>query len=348
MKRRPDGRWQKRKTIDGKSIVFYSTKETERQAIKDIEAQMLRYAEKEKRQKHNFKILGEKALDYQSKAIEYNTLQSYVYSFRYLEPLYDFDIEDISSLTVQKLIDDMVYEYGYSFSAVSKAKIVFGIIMNYAAVQEGLPIINFSKSIKIPRKARKGSLIAPPDMIRSVIIDNADKTDFGMWAMCLLCLGLRRGELAALQLKHIDFEKNEINIVQSVEFLVNQPNIKSTKTEESENSVPILSIIRPYLAKMCENLSPDDYLFGKDKPLTKTQIDKRLKKYCSEIGHTFTSHQLRHAYAKLLYEAGVDVKTMQRLLRHKNFTTTMNIYTEFSKNKLNDSVGKINDFISKL
>ena len=36
MKRRADGRWQKKKVIDGKTVFFFSTAETEKQAIKDI------------------------------------------------------------------------------------------------------------------------------------------------------------------------------------------------------------------------------------------------------------------------------------------------------------------------
>ena len=87
-------------------------------------------------------------------------------------------------------------------------------------------------------------------------------------------------------------------------------------------------------------------MFLKEKPLTKTQIDKRLKKYCETIGYHFTGHQLRHAFAKMIYEAGIDVKTAQRLLRHADFKTTMNIYTEFSKEMTEKSVNKLNDFLT--
>ena len=39
----------------------------------------------------------------------------------------------------------------------------------------------------------------------------------------------------------------------------------------------------------------------------------------------FTAHQLRHTYATMLYDAGVDVKTAQDFLGHADPTVTMNI-----------------------
>ena len=349
MKRRPDGRWQKIKTINGKKVAFYSTADTEKKAIKDIENQMLAYSQKEEYNKHNFKALADQMIEHQSENITYNTLQSYTYSLKYLEPLFDYNIEEIKPSKVQALIDDMVNKKKYSFSAVSKAKIVFGLVMDYAIVHEELPINNFSKSIKVPKNASKGKVSSPPKEVTSLIIENADKVEFGMWPFVFLCTGLRRGEQAALKRKNINFEKNEIYIDDAVEFIVNQPNLKGKpKSDASIDTVPILDILKPKLQELCKDLEPEEFVFGKTKPLTKTQIDKGLKKYCKTLGYSFTGHQLRHAYAKLLYKAGVDVKTMQRLLRHADFKTTMNIYTEFSNEVTNNSVTKINEYFTQL
>lgn len=347
MKKRADGRWAKKKTIDGEVIFFYSTADTEKQALRDIEKQMIEYSQRNRVKKHNFKSLAEKMLEFQSTGITYNTMQSYTYSLKHLESLYDYDIEEITPSMVQKLLDDMATKQCYSFSSVSKAKIVFGLVLDYAIVHENLQINNFTRSLKIPKNAHKGKVTAPPDFIRKVIIDNAEKVDFGMWPMIFLCTGLRRGEQAALRKKDVDFENNEIYVKDAVEFIVNQPHLKGKpKTDASIDTVPILSVLKGPLERLCEKLKPDDFIFGKEKPLTKTQIDKRLKKYCQTIGHDFNGHQLRHAFAKMIYEAGVDVKTAQRLLRHADFKTTMNIYTEFSKEMTDKSVDKLNNFLT--
>ena len=349
MKRRPDGRWQKVKTIDGTKVTFYSSAQTEKQALKEIEQKMLEYSKEQHCSKHNFKMIAEKMLQFQSLSISYNTIECYTHSLKHLECFNAFNIEDITPEMVQKVLDDMSKKHNYSFSAVSKTKVVFGLILNYAIVHHNLPLINFTRSLKIPKSTKKGKVTAPPDFVSGLIIKNADKVEFGMWPMMFLCTGLRRGEQAALQRKHIDFENGIIDVKNAVEFIVNQPHVKGTlKNDASVDTVPIIEILKPYLENMCKDLSPNDYLFGKNKPLTKTQIDKRLKKYCEEIGCKFTGHQLRHAYAKMIYNAGIDPKTAQRLLRHANITTTMNIYTDFSDEMTDKSVGLLNNFTQKL
>ncbi len=347
MKRRADGRWVKVKTFDGNRISFYSTAETEKKALKDIENQMIAYSQKLNFSSHNFKILANKMLEFQNLSVTYNTSECYTYSVKHLSPLFGYNIEDITPAMVQELLDNMATIYGYSFSAVAKTKVVFGLILDFAIVHEKLPLSNFTRSLKVPKNAKKGKVTSPPINITKTIIENAARADFGRWALCLLCTGLRRGELAALQRKDIDFDSGLIDVNKAVIFVVNQPQIKPIpKNDASIDTVPILQILRPHLETLCDGLDPNDFLFGGKKPLSKTMIDKRWKKYCSEIGYTFNGHQLRHAYAKLLYKAGLDPKTMQRLLRHANFQTTMDIYTDFSNEMTDKSVTAVNEYLT--
>gem|GEM_PF-5059917 len=55
----------------------------------------------------------------------------------------------------------------------------------------------------------------------------------------------------------------------------------------------------------------------------------------------------KYAYAKLLYCAGIDPKTMQRLLGDAKFETTMNIYTDFANEMTEQSVGKLNEYMGE-
>ena len=52
----------------------------------------------------------------------------------------------------------------------------------------------------------------------------------------------------------------------------------------------------------------------------------------------FTARQLRHTYATMLYDAGVDVKTAQDFLGHADQTVTMNIYTHLSTQKKDKAI----------
>ncbi len=46
-----------------------------------------------------------------------------------------------------------------------------------------------------------------------------------------------------------------------------------------------------------------------------------------------TAHMLRHTYATMLFDAGVDIKSAQRFLGHADVEITLSIYTHLTKYK---------------
>lgn len=55
---------------------------------------------------------------------------------------------------------------------------------------------------------------------------------------------------------------------------------------------------------------------------------------------------LRHAYATMLYDAGVDVKIAQKLLGHSSLKMTMDVYTHIKESLLGDAAAQLNSFIN--
>lgn len=62
------------------------------------------------------------------------------------------------------------------------------------------------------------------------------------------------------------------------------------------------------------------------------------------IGH-ITPHMLRHTYASLLYNAGVDVKSAQRFLGHASLEMTLGTYTHLTKYKEDQSIDALNGYL---
>ena len=58
-----------------------------------------------------------------------------------------------------------------------------------------------------------------------------------------------------------------------------------------------------------------------------------------------TPHQLRHAYATILYEAGIQVKDAQALLGHASAEITQEIYTHISENQQNKTFTQLINFV---
>ena len=347
MKKRADGLWQRKVRINGKDKVFYSSEPTERKAIKDIENKIIEYKSKDHKQKHNFKMIGEKMLSEKEKTVSYNTHYNYTIQFSKMKCFYDQDIETITSKDVQNLINSLA-DKGYSKASLQKFKNVLNLIFKFAAYNQ-INVSYISELVKIPTQAPQKKRHSVDDECIKIITENVSPKDFSMWPFMLLYTGLRRGELAALKRSDVDLKNRIIKITKSVQFINDRPVVKnSPKTESGIREVPILDIVYEPLKKYIAKMKPDEFLFGGEKPYSLIMIRRRWNNYCKKNDISITQHQLRHSYALILFKAGVDPKTAQGLLGHANFQTTMNIYTDFSKDVTAESVNKINNMISKM
>ena len=63
--------------------------------------------------------------------------------------------------------------------------------------------------------------------------------------------------------------------------------------------------------------------------MTEVQFQRQWELYQRETGLSITPHQLRHAYATILFEAGP--KDAQELLGHANISMIRNIYTHITQ-----------------
>lgn len=59
----------------------------------------------------------------------------------------------------------------------------------------------------------------------------------------------------------------------------------------------------------------------------------------------FSCHALRHTFATRLCEAGVNIKVIQDVLGHSDFGTTMNVYTEATKDLKQKEFKSLEEFI---
>ncbi len=102
---------------------------------------------------------------------------------------------------------------------------------------------------------------------------------------------------------------------------------------------------------LCLGLSSDrpanDFIFsltGRE-PISDNIRRNGWEKFQRETGISCTLHQLRHAYASLLYESGVDEKTAQKLMGHSDITTTLRIYTHLRDQHLKISQDIFRSFL---
>ena len=248
----------------------------------------------------------------------------------------------------------------YSAKTIKTQLVVYRSIYRYAVIDPdmGRQIrTNPAEQVPLPQKMKKPETReAPDDDVLAVIRKSADDY-FGLFPLLLASTGMRRGEALALQWK--DIGDDEIRISKQVSYETGVPVVAEPKTDAGIRTVPILPDLAQFLKTECPKIPKQDktaalgnYLFhGEDpsKPLQLSTFRRRWKHYCKEHDLDLTPHVLRHSYATMLFEAGVDVYTAQKLLGHANIETTMAVYTHLRERQKNESIERLKDhLLSKL
>lgn len=342
MKKRKDGRWLKFKTINGKRVPFYSTESTERKALKDIENQMLAYAEKLEKGKTFIEVTEEWDKKYIS-TVEVQTYARNKSLIRYAKEYFDDQlIKTITSNQIVSFLENRI-ELGFASKTISNQLSVLNTIFKYACINNYIQI-NPCQYITVPRGLPKSKRKIPTEDEIKIIKESYNK-EFGLLAFFLLYSGLRKGEILALTYGDIDRKNKLINVDKSVYWDSNTPHLKKPKTEAGIRKCILLDVLVKKIPHGLKNnlIFPDE----NGGLMRHSVFDKLWTRYQKATGLKLTPHQFRHAYASyILFDAGVDVKVAQELLGHASIEMTRNIYTHISQTKLKETAEKLNNFVS--
>lgn len=330
-KKRADGLRQKQITINGKRRVFYG--HSEREIL-----QKIREYKEEAKQGRTFQAVADEWEEEHFPTLAYNTLKGYKPALRRAtEHFKDTRIKSITPRDISVFLDAFAKK-GYAKKTVTTQLLVTNMIMD-KAVLDGDMEYNPCASVKVPKGLKKTRREIPTDQEIEVVKNSLNKP-FGLFAYFLLYTGCRRGEALALTYGDIDRQNRVIRITKSVYHDNNRPKIKTPKTAAGTREIILLDAI----SRVLPDGKKGDLLFPNDNGdiLTETQFHKNWVTYCESVGICVTPHQLRHAYATILYEAGVDDKDAQELLGHANISTTRDIYTHITKTRRQHTADLLN------
>lgn len=162
-----------------------------------------------------------------------------------------------------------------------------------------------------------------------------------------LCMGLRRSEILGLRENDVDIVNGILN-VHNTRHRVNGETLEAdTKTRRSTRTLAMPDIVLIDVAKLIQmhrefKYEKCDFLIqdGFGNAINPQSLASRLTRMEERKGLPHVSlHGLRHTYASMLNESGVDMARISAELGHSNLTTTANIYTHIFKNPTQSSRG---------
>ena len=175
--------------------------------------------------------------------------------------------------------------------------------------------------------------------------------DFQCMLYLMITAGLRRGELAGLQWRDIDFDNLTVSIERNAIYtpasgiIINTP-----KTENSARVIPLLPKVAALLKEYKEqHFQPNDSLCfvfhgkgGKTEPRLPDGITERVKAFMKRSGfRDLSPHDLRHSCGTLLIANGADIKSVQEILGHTDASTTLNFYVRTDLEQMKEATNKM-------
>ena len=159
------------------------------------------------------------------------------------------------------------------------------------------------------------------------------------------CTGLRISEVLGLRWQSIDFERLAMVVTEGWA----RSQTTKLKSEYSQDELPLDPDVATILLewkRLCPE-SSGNWVFPSprtNRPYDSGSLRKRMLKPAAqraEIQAAIGWHSLRHSYRAWLDDIGVPLGVQQKLMRHANISTTMNVYGGAfmeAKRKANTSV----------
>ena len=165
-------------------------------------------------------------------------------------------------------------------------------------------------------------------------------------ALVCVCFGLRISECLALRWSDVDWLNGRLRVERGIV----ERNVDDVKTDESRKSLAIAPELLDQLKvwKQATEFSEDnDWIFASPVkigrlPYSYTGVWRELDRASAAagLGHMGT-HTFRHSYRMWIDAIGTPIGVQQKLMRHSDIRTTMNIYGDAATEDMREAHGKI-------
>ena len=165
-------------------------------------------------------------------------------------------------------------------------------------------------------------------------------------ALLCVCLGLRISECLALRWSDVDWLDGKLRVERGIVC----QHVDEVKTAESRRDMPIdtclLNVLKAW-KQTTQFPNGEDWMFASPAQLGRLpwsydqiwRVYQKAAKAAGIIG--LGTHSLRHTYRSWLDSVGTPLGVQQRLMRHADIRTTMNVYGDAATDEMTEAHSKI-------
>lgn len=217
------------------------------------------------------------------------------------------------------------------------------------AVDEKLISENPASRCILPKKEQKEIEILPLTDLQKFFEEAKNSSVFELY-YTELATGLRRGELLGLKWTDIDFNANSIYIQRQITRTDGEVKESPLKTKNAYRQI----IVPPEVSQILKEKQTredgfSEYVFSSPTggPISPDSVLKMLHRVLKRAGlEKVRFHALRHTFATMALQNGVDVKTLSGLLGHYSAGFTLDTYGHITPAMKQDAAEKVGSFLS--
>lgn len=215
---------------------------------------------------------------------------------------------------------------GLSAKTVRNIHQVISSAMDFAVAQKIISE-NPCKNVSLPKIEHREMQTIPAEQLLA-FLQEAKATGVYEMYYIELSTGLRRGELLGLKWQDIDWKNGVIHVRRQVARVNGEIVEAPLKTKNSYRAVSIspqaIEVLKQQKAKIS-----DEYVFPSPNggPISPDSVNNMLKRVLTRAGiPKVRFHDLRHTFATVALQNGVDVKTVSGMLGHFSAGFTLDTY----------------------
>ena len=259
-------------------------------------------------------------------------------------------VRDINELVVELFLDSLFEVRHMQQRTVKDIKSFLSYTMEQA-IKDGIIANNPVKEVKINKKLadKYAKEKTPGDDFFSyeeaqLFLSKIKDEDLYILFYFTLFFGLRREEVLGLRWSCIDFKNKTMTINHTVTKGTAVNRLNATKTDSSARQYPLGDEQIALLVKLKEKEKQyrklfkscyfdSDYIFKQKDgslhyPDYPTKQFKKIIKSNPDLPQGITFHGLRSSCVSILVHKGIDIKSIQKWVGHKDLDTTLKIYAK--------------------
>jgi integrase len=213
---------------------------------------------------------------------------------------------------------------------------------------------NVAKLVQIPAPRYKIGKGLPVGDVKRILAE-AQRTRLYALYVLAATLGLRRGELLGLRWSDLDLDLGTVAPAKTVQRVNGRLLIDDTKTEDSDNTIPLPMITRRVLlehhhrqaaerAAASELWIEHDLVFPTSvgTPMEPRSLNRHFAGVRLRAGYpTVRLHDFRHTVVSLLLQLKTPPHVVQRIARHADLDVTLGIYAHTDLDAMREALDSI-------